>query len=47
MEIEVLIKASYNNGEDGVVAVASHGESGDEVHGDAFPRFGGDREWLE
>ena len=29
-------------GEDGVVAVASHGESSDEVHGDAFPRFEGD-----
>ena len=37
---------AVHNGEDGVVAVASHGESGDEVHGDAFPRFGGDgRGW--
>ena len=38
---------AVHNGEDGVVAVASHGESGDEVHGDAFSRFRGDGEGLE
>ena len=30
---------AVNNGEDSVVVIASHGESSDEVHGDAFPQF--------
>ena len=28
-----------HNSEDGIVAIASYGESNDEVHRDAFPRF--------
>ena len=35
---------AVHNGEDGILAVVSHGENGFKVHGDAFPWFGGDRE---
>lgn len=38
---------AVHHGEDRIVAKGCHGEGCDEVHGDAFPRFGGDGEGLE
>ena len=38
---------AVHHGEDSIVATGCHGEGCDEVHGDAFPRFGGDGEGLE
>ena len=35
---------AVHNGEDGVMVIASHRESSDEVHGDVFPLLGGDGE---